>query len=79
MSGLSIISGYFAIGNNKEYAIALGYTDESYLTVLASLASLAGAIRFQWSALMDCISYKAVYAMILITQIFANLTMFLVN
>jgi hypothetical protein len=66
MSSFSVFSGFFAISNSKEYGQALGYTNESYLALLASMAAIFNSLRFFWSALMDCISYKAVYSIILV-------------
>ena len=79
MSFLSIISGFFAVNNFKEYGIKNGLSDENYLAWLGSVASICNSIRFVWSFATDYVSYKAVYGFLLVMQIILDFTTPLVS
>lgn len=66
MNSLSILTGLFAINNSKSFGQANGYKNENYLALLGSLASIFNSLRFIWSSGTDYLSYKRVYAVMLL-------------
>ena len=50
-------------------------SDDGYLTWVGSVAALLNASRFIWSAFLDVYSYKQVYGVLLVLQIFLGSTM----
>jgi len=77
MAFMSVFQGYYALNVYK----AFGFTnqelkDDAYLTKVGSVAAIMGALRFVWSAAMDCdsASFKKVYSVLLVTQILLGAT-----
>ena len=57
--------------------VALGYLDDSTLTLAGSLGAIAnGSSRFLWATLMDYIGFKKVYACVLIIQLTATIFLY---
>ena len=66
---LSVFQGYYTLNIYKAY----GYTkdvlaDDFFITKVGSISAFMGAMRFFWSALMDCHSFKRVYGVMLVAQ-----------
>ena len=79
MNFLSIASGYFAVNNFKKYGQLNGITNENFLAIVGSIAAVCNSIRFVWSFMTDYLSYKLVYAILLIMQIVLNFTIPLIS
>ncbi len=53
--------------------------NDDFLTIVGSVASVFGGIRFIWSYLIDRYSYKLSYAIVLSINIFFGFTLVLVS
>lgn len=78
MSTLSIFIGMFVINTFKNFGMEHIKSDD-FLTVVGSVASVFGGIRFVWSYLIDRYSYKLSYSIVLSMNIFFGFTLVLVS
>ena len=78
MNFLSIFVGIFLIGSEKEFGKD-HFTNEKFLSLVASCGGIFSALRFIWSFLLDRFSYKVIYGVLLVLQVFigASLPYFL--
>ncbi len=78
MNFLSIFLGIFLIGSEKEFGKD-HFTNEKFLSLVASSGGIFSALRFIWSFLLDKFSYKKIYGVLLLLQVFigASLPYFL--
>jgi hypothetical protein len=67
MTYMSIFTGLFIVGSSKIWAEKF-IRDEEFLTMVASLGGIFGALRFIWSFCLDKYSFKAVYGALLCLQ-----------
>ena len=76
MATLSILFGYYSIDVFKQFGQTVEVlSDDGYLTWVGSVAALLNASRFIWLAFLDVYSYKQVYGVLLVLQIFLGSTM----
>ena len=76
MASLSILFGYYSVDVFKTFGQSVPeLSDDRYLTWVGSMAALFNAARFIWSACLDHYSYKEVYGVLLLLQIFLAATM----
>ena len=78
MNVLSLFSGYFVVNQQFNYGEANGFTNTAFLSGIASAAAIFNAGRFLWGFALDRYSYKRVYGILLVVQIFLNFTIFAV-
>ena len=78
MNAMSIMTGFFAVNNFKTYGQANGLTNDDYLAIVGSAASVCNSVRFLWSWATDYLPYKFVYGFLLILQIALNFTIRLI-
>ena len=69
MNFFSIFLGIFVIGSQKDWGKSIFESAEKFLSSVASLGGVFGAMRFIWSFLVDKYSYKLIYSILLIFQI----------
>lgn len=65
MNLFSIFMGIFIVGSEKKYG-ELYITNENFLSQVASLGGIFGALRFIWSFMLDKYSYKFIYGTLLV-------------
>ncbi len=68
----------FVINTFKNFGMEHIKSDD-FLTVVGSVASVFGGIRFVWSYLIDRYSYKLSYSIVLSMNIFFGFTLVLVS
>ena len=73
MQFLSIFVGYFVANVFKDYG-ELHIDDDRYLTIVGAVAAGWAGLRFIWAFIMQKLSYKVVYSLMLITQIVCCVT-----
>ena len=69
MNFLSIFLGIFLIGSEKEFGKD-HFTNEKFLSLVASCGGIFSALRFIWSFLLDKFKYKVIYGILLAMQVF---------
>ena len=74
MNLLSVMFGLFLIGSSKKFGSEY-LKDEKFVTLVASIASIAGIFRFLFAIGLDKFSYKKVYSFIIILQIIFAFTL----
>jgi hypothetical protein len=68
----------FVINTFKSYGMKQIKNDQ-FLTLVGSIASVFGGIRFVWSYLIDRYSYKFSYTIVLLMNIFFGFTLILIS
>ena len=68
MNFLTIFMGVFMVGSSKSYA-GFHIIDEKFLSSIASLGCVFGAMRFIWSFFLDKFSYRTIYSFLCILNI----------
>jgi len=64
MNFLTIFAGVFMVGSSKAYAEDW-IKNEEYLSLVASIGSIFGALRFIWSFMLDKYSFKLIYGILI--------------
>lgn len=67
MNCFSVFTGFFVVNQTVNYGEANGFTNTSYLSMVASVGAIFNSIRFVWSWLLDYYPYKIVYGVLLVT------------
>ena len=76
MAAFSILTGYYSINVFKQFGQTVEtLSNDEFLTWVGSVAALFNTARFVWSAFLDHYSYKKVYGVLLLLQIFIGSTM----
>ena len=61
---LSICFGMFILGSFKSWGEEQ-FTNDEYLSMVASVGSIFGALRFFWSFLLDIYSIRLIYGIMI--------------
>ena len=76
MAAFSILTGYYSINVFKQFGQTIEtLSNDEFLTWVGSVAALFNTARFVWSGFLDHYSYKKVYGLLLLLQIFLGSTM----
>ena len=65
---LSMTFGIFAAGSTKVYSTSI-IPDDRFLSVLATIGSFCGILRFIWAILMEKLKFKKTYAILIINML----------
>lgn len=75
MNFCTIFLGFVIIGNYSVIGSDYGINDPTYLTLVGSIGSVAGSLRFLWSCQLDFgLRYPTVYGMLMIVQLACSLS-----
>ena len=72
----TVFSGFFALSQSRNFGVMNGYNNDAFLAFIPSIGALFGAMRFFWSWSLDHSTFKKIYGMVLVTDIFLNFTIF---
>ena len=75
---LTLCTGYFVVNQSFNYGLANGFTNTAFLSGIASVAAVFNAGRFLWGYALDLSTFKCVFGILLVTQIFLSFTIFFV-
>jgi hypothetical protein len=77
MNVLTIFFGTFIVGSYHQYG-ETAISDERYFASVGAVASIFGCLRFIWSFAADHYSFKTIYGIMIVIQIFLAFTFQLV-
>lgn len=78
LNSLTVTQGVFLVSSSKQLGQTL-FQDDKFLSKVLGIASVAGAIRFIWSILLDSFAFKRVYSWLISIQISVGICLALIS